>query len=131
MSITKHQEPKRHYGRTIDVPSNQGSGSVPVRLCMSLLNILAPDTINDYLKHFGWFGQDVLTWEQIKELVQLQAFLGVKPGYASKGMYTVLKNANRLDEVYERLGIDIEKRLRRIQNEYTQRTKREVQQKWQ
>jgi len=121
IATSKHVEPKRYKGgKTLSISSTD-SGLISIRECRKLLNIDTRYTINEYLKSLGFFGNHFLTWEQFKELLQLKTFLSLKPGYNSKTMYLLLRKQGSLQSLFTDYDIDIEAKLRRLQNEYNQR----------
>lgn len=119
MPKAKTRSPRQYKGgKTLNVPCNSQSGLVSVGDCRTLLAIATRDTINDYLKTLELFGRDFLNWEEFFEVLKLQAFLGLKPGYNSKKMYLVLRSGNAIAEIFDIYKIDVEARLERIQDEY-------------
>ncbi len=75
-------------------------------------------TLHEYLKTLGFSGQKFISWEQFREILQLQTFLGLKHGYNSKQMYLTLRHQNSLTPVFEKYGVSIETRFERLKNDY-------------
>ncbi|GEM_PF-1656311 len=119
MTVVKHQIVNRYRGgKTINIPSNSDSGLISINECRNLLSINSRYTMNEYLKLLGFFGQHFLNWDEVKEILKLRVFLGLKPGYNSKEMYLMLREQGFLQDIFTSYGIDIETRLRRIKDEY-------------
>lgn len=105
------------HGGQIDLTANDQV--LTIKQCRHLLNIGSRDTINDYLKTLGLFGQDTLNWSEFRAVLELQIFLGLKHGCNSRAMFTAL-NREKLTQVFEDYGISIEQRFRKIQAQYYQ-----------
>ncbi len=121
ITTVKHVEVKRYKGgKTLSI-CVKNTNLISIKNCMNLLSINSRYTMNEYLKTLGFFGNRHLTWEQFKELLQLKTFLSLKPGYNSKIMYLLLRKQGCLQSLFTDYDIDIEAKLRRLQNEYNQR----------
>lgn len=85
-----------------------------IKECRDLLNINSRGTINDYLKTLELFGLKHLTWEQLRQVLELQTYLGLRHGYNSKDMFRKLSR-KQITEIFSEYGIDIDVRMRSIQ----------------
>jgi hypothetical protein len=88
-----------------------------IKECRKLLNIHSRGTINEYLKTLNLFGRRHLNWEELRRVMELQIFLGLKHGCNSKAMFSGI-NQQQLQEIFTEYGINIETRMRHIQNKY-------------
>lgn len=83
----------------------------------SLLEIETRDTINKYLKVTGLSEVEQFDWRQFRRLLELQIFLGLRPGCYSKEMFNNYDQAT-LYEMFAQRGISIEQRLLNLQQKY-------------
>jgi hypothetical protein len=120
-TAVKHIEPKQYKGGKTLIISSTSSRLIGVKECKQMLGIDSRYTMNQYLKTLGLFGNHFLTWEQFKELLQLKTFLSLKPGYNSKTMYLLLRKQGSLQSIFTKYDIDIEAKLRKLQNDHNQR----------
>ncbi|WP_341529965.1 hypothetical protein WKK05_11995 [Nostoc sp. UHCC 0302] len=90
-----------------------------IKECRDLLNIHSRGTINEYLKTLNLFGHRHLNWDELRRVLELQIFLGLKHGRNSKEMFSRISR-QRLVELFTEHGIDIEARMQYLQNKYTQ-----------
>ncbi len=118
-TVAKNSTVKTYRGgRTITVPSSGASGLISVKESKTLLGINSDATMNKYLKTLSFFGQRFISWEQFKEILELQAFLRLKHGYNSQKMYMALKSQNSLTTIFNNYGFDIDTRFERLKNDY-------------
>ncbi|MBD6621194.1 hypothetical protein FNW02_37245 [Komarekiella sp. 'clone 1'] len=85
-----------------------------VKECRSLLRIQSKDTINKYLKTLNLFGQACLSWSEIKQVLELQIFLGLKHGRNSKSIFRQMTR-QQLDQTFKSYGVDVDARLAVLQ----------------
>ncbi|MBW4689673.1 MAG: hypothetical protein KME40_32415 [Komarekiella atlantica HA4396-MV6] len=85
-----------------------------VKECRDLLRIQSKDTINKYLKALDLFGQAYLSWQEIKQVLELQIFLGLKHGRNSKSRFCQMTR-QQLDETFKSYGVDVDARLAALQ----------------
>ncbi|MDF5717726.1 MAG: hypothetical protein PUP93_28630, partial [Rhizonema sp. NSF051] len=122
LTVVKNSTVKRYRGgRTINIPPSGDSGLISIRECQTLLGISSNVTLNVYLKNLGFYGQRFISWEQFKDILQLQVFLGLKHGYNSKEMYLTLRRENSLQPIFEEYGVNIETRFERLKDDYNKR----------
>jgi len=86
-----------------------------IKQCRDLLNIQSRDTINEYLKVLGLFGQSHLTWDELKQVLELQIYLGLKHGRNSKEGFKKLAKLE-IEQMFSRYGVDVNARLLALQN---------------
>ena len=81
-----------------------------IREARSLLKIDTRDTINSYLRLFKWDDVDQIDWIQFRRLLELQVFLGLKPGRHSKEMFLNFSQ-DELNAMFTAGGISIDRKL--------------------
>ena len=82
----------------------------------SLLEIQSRDTMNEDLKALGLFGCDRLMWSQVKRLLEMRKFLGLKPGVHSREQF--LKTpSEQLNTLFHRYGLNIEEQFQSLQTQ--------------
>lgn len=106
---------KYRGGKTLKVPV---AGELPTHKARELLNIYSPTTWNKYLKAFDLFGRDYLSWEEFKQLLALNLFLKLKPGYTSYHQFFSLSEQGNLSQVFQDFRIDINHEIEVIKHEY-------------
>ncbi len=82
--------------------------------CRELLRIQSKDTINKYLKTLGLFEKTRFTWEEIKRVLEIQTFLGLKHGINSLSHFKQMSR-QELEQTFETYGIDVNARLKMLQ----------------
>ncbi len=85
-----------------------------VKECRSLLRIQSKDTINKYLKALNLFGQAYLSWSEIRQVLELQIFLGLKHGRNSKLRFCKMTRLE-LEQTFQSYGVDVDARLEALQ----------------
>jgi hypothetical protein len=85
-----------------------------VKQCRYLLMIQSKDTINKYLKALNLFGQAYLSWSEIRQILELQIFLGLKHGRNSKSSFCQMTR-QQLDETFKSYGVNVDARLAALQ----------------
>jgi hypothetical protein len=85
-----------------------------VKQCRELLRIQSKDTINKYLKTLGLFGQSRLSWSEIRQVLELQIFLGLKHGRNSKSRFSQMSRQER-EQTFQSYGVDVDARLTALQ----------------
>jgi hypothetical protein len=85
-----------------------------VKQCRDLLKIQSKDTINKYLKTLNLFGQTKLSWSEIREVLKLQIFLGLKHGINSREKFLKMSR-QELEQTFKTYGVDINARLMALQ----------------
>ncbi|BAZ33762.1 hypothetical protein NIES4074_62760 (plasmid) [Cylindrospermum sp. NIES-4074] len=88
-----------------------------IKECRELLNIQSRDTINEYLKTLDLFGLKHLTWDELRRVLELQIYLGLRHGYNSKDMFRKLSQ-EKITETFTEYGIDISIKMERIKQKY-------------
>ncbi|MEH2135422.1 hypothetical protein [Nostoc sp.] len=79
-----------------------------------LLEIQSRDTMNEDLKALGLFGCDRLMWSEVKSLLEMRKFLGLKPGIHSREQF--LKTPKeQLNTLFYRYGLNIEEQFQALQ----------------
>lgn len=122
MTDAKERTHRRYTGgKTLNIPCGNRDELISIADCRTLLMIATRDTINDYLKTLGLYGRDFITWEEFARVLELQVFLGLKPGQNSKEMYRFLEELGHLPHIFQEFGIDVETRFRRLQVDYHKR----------
>jgi hypothetical protein len=121
MYATTKKSHRKREKKAITIPVSGSTGILSKKECKRLLGLFSEDTINDYFRTLGLFGQDFITWDDFKEILKLQMFLGLKPGYNSQTMFLTLRQQGIIDNLLDDYGININKRLEKIKNDYQQR----------
>ncbi len=85
-----------------------------VKRCRELLRIQSKDTINKYLKALNLFGQAYLSWSEIRQVLELQIFLGLKHGRNSKSIFCKMTR-QQIEETFTSYGVDVDARLAALQ----------------
>ncbi|UKP01005.1 hypothetical protein [Nostoc sp. UHCC 0870] len=85
-----------------------------IKECRNLLRIQSKDTINKYLKALKLFGNKYLNWEQIRQVLELQIYLGLKHGRNSKEKFCQMTR-QQIEETFKSYGVDIDARLESLQ----------------
>jgi hypothetical protein len=85
-----------------------------IKECRNLLRIQSKDTINKYLKALKLFGKKYLNWEQIRQVLELQIYLGLKHGRNSKEKFCQMTR-QQIEETFKSYGVDIDARLESLQ----------------
>lgn len=94
-----------------------GEERLSIKDCRELLGIQTRDTINDRLKILNLFGCDFIGWQEFRRLLELQLYLGLKPGCNSKEEFCALTQA-QIDDLFEAHAINVEERLSKMQSTY-------------
>jgi hypothetical protein len=81
-----------------------------IKRCRELLRIQSKDTINKYLKALNLFGQSYLSWSEIRQVLELQIFLGLKHGRNSKKDFGEMTR-RELEQTFQSYGVDVDARL--------------------
>ena len=79
-----------------------------------LLEIQSRDTMNEDLKALGLFGYDRLTWSQVKNLLEMRKFLGLRPGIHSREQF-LKTSKEQLNALFHRHGLNIEEQFQALQ----------------
>lgn len=87
---------------------------ISIKECRSLLKIQSRDTINKYLKTLDLFGQKYLNWSQVRQVLELQIYLGLKHGRNSKEIYRFMSR-QQIEETFTSYGVDVDARLKALQ----------------
>lgn len=82
--------------------------------CRELLRIQSKDTINKYLKTLGLFEKTRFSWEEIKRILELQIFLGLKHGRNGISDFEGM-SSKELEQTFESYGVDVNARLKMLQ----------------
>ncbi|MEH2034559.1 MAG: hypothetical protein V7K67_34010 [Nostoc sp.] len=82
----------------------------------SLLEIQSRDTMNEDLKALGLFGCDRLMWSQIRKLLEMRKFLGLKPGIHSREQF-LRTSKEQLNTLFVRYGLNIEEQFQLLQTQ--------------
>jgi len=85
-----------------------------IKECRELLRIQSKDTINKYLKTLNLFGQSRLSWSELKQVLELQIFLGLRHGRNSKLRFCEMSR-QQIEETFTSYGVDVDARLSVIQ----------------
>lgn len=88
-----------------------------VETCRRLLAIRSRGTMNSYLKSLSLFGKKLLTWDDLRSILELQVYLGLKHGFNSKQRFHTISK-EELAEMFKSYGVDLNKRLKLIQVSY-------------
>lgn len=94
-----------------------GEERLSIKECRDLLNIQSRDTINDRLKILNLFGCDFIGWQEFRRLLELQLYLGLKPGCNSKEEFCSLSQA-QINQLFEAHAINVEEKFNRMQSTY-------------
>ncbi|MEH2067848.1 MAG: hypothetical protein V7K47_06730 [Nostoc sp.] len=73
--------------------------------------------MNEDLKALGLFGSEELSWSQVKSLLEMRVFLGLKPGIHSREQFTETSK-EKLQNLFNNHGFNVEAQLQRLQKEY-------------
>lgn len=114
MTTAKKSTPKQFKGRTITI--SPGSDLLPTNQVRKLLGIRTRYSFNEHLKVLGLFGRRFLNWSDIKLILELQLFLGIKPGFNSRKMFIILHNKGKLESLFNSYQININQHLERLKN---------------
>ncbi|MFB2768587.1 hypothetical protein ACE1AT_04750 [Pelatocladus sp. BLCC-F211] len=90
-----------------------------------LLGIDSQDTINSYFKEFNLFEREYVNWDDIRNILKLQMFLGLKPGRFSKQMFHRFTN-EEMDTLLLGRGFNVDDRLNAIKAQYYQEHREQV-----
>jgi len=82
--------------------------------CRELLRIQSKDTINKYLKTLGLFEKTRFSWEEIKRILELQIFLGLKHGRNAISDFQEMSQ-KELEQTFESYGVNVNTRLEALQ----------------
>lgn len=85
-----------------------------IKECRDLLRIQSKDTINKYLKTLKLFGNKYLNWLQIRQVLELQIYLGLKHGRNSKEIFSQMSR-QQIEEMFTSYGVNIDARLKALQ----------------
>jgi hypothetical protein len=81
-----------------------------------LLEIQSRETMNEDLKALGLFGCDRLMWPQIKRLLEMRKFLGLKPGIHSREQFLGIPK-EQLETLFIRNGLNIEEQFQLLKTQ--------------
>ncbi len=98
------------------------TAQLSIKTCRELLDIQTRETMNQYLKTLDLFGSKRLGWEDLRRILELQTFLGLKHGRNSKSDFCDY-TSEELATDFANHGINIEERFNRIQNKFLIRQK--------
>ncbi|MCC5641119.1 hypothetical protein LC593_35920 [Nostoc sp. CHAB 5844] len=87
-----------------------------IKECRRLLDIQSRDTMNDYLKSLELTGRDHLSWSDIKLILELQTYLGLKPGINSKEGFKQLTPQER-SQMFINHSVDINAKLEKLKQQ--------------
>ncbi|MDZ8138854.1 MAG: hypothetical protein RM049_26720 [Nostoc sp. DedQUE04] len=87
---------------------------ISIQDCRSLLQIQSRDTMTEYLRLFDLLGCRFISWKEFRRILELQAFLGLKPGCNSKAMFLDLSVAD-IQQMFAYHKIDITERFLQLQ----------------
>jgi hypothetical protein len=87
---------------------------ISIKRCRELLRIKSRDTINKYLKTLNLFGRSRLSWGQVREILELQIFLGLKHGRNSREKFIGMSR-QELEQTFQTYGVDVNARLEALQ----------------
>ncbi len=87
---------------------------ITIKQCRNLLKIQSRDTINKYLKALDLFGNKYLNWEQFRQVLELQIYLGLKHGRNSISCFRQMTH-QELDQTFQIYGVEINARLAALQ----------------
>jgi Ca2+-binding EF-hand superfamily protein len=82
-----------------------------------LLGIDSQDTINSYFRVFGFSEREYISWEELKNILKLKMFLGIKPGVSSRQEFQQY-SSQEIDEILVNNGMNVEIVFDRIQADY-------------
>ncbi|MBD2505602.1 hypothetical protein [Anabaena azotica] len=92
---------------------DQPMEQLSIKDCRDLLKIQSKDTINQYLKTLKLFGNKYLNWEQIRQVLELQIYLGLKHGRNSKENFRQMTR-QQIEETFQSYGVDVDARLKAL-----------------
>ena len=87
---------------------------ISIKRCRELLRIKSRDTINKYLKTLNLFGRSRLSLGQVREILELQIFLGLKHGRNSREKFIKISR-QELEQTFQTYGVDVNARLAALQ----------------
>lgn len=87
---------------------------ISIKRCRELLRIKSRDTINKYLKTLNLFGRSRLSLGQVREILELQIFLGLKHGRNSREKFIKISR-QELEQTFQTYGVDVNTRLAALQ----------------
>ena len=114
MTTVKNSTPKQFKGRTVTI--SPGSDILPTNQVRKLLGIRTRYSFNEHLKVLGLFGRKFLNWNDIKLILELQLFLGIKPGFNSREMFVLLQSKGKLESLFNSCQINVNEHLERLKN---------------
>jgi hypothetical protein len=97
--------------------STKNLGLISKAQTRRLLSIDSQDTINSYFREFGFSEREFINWNELKNILKLKMFLGIKPGVTSKQMFHE-HTPEQIDQILIDNGMDINAVFERVQTEY-------------
>ncbi len=91
-----------------------------IKECRELLDIQSRDTINEDLKALGLFGNNHLSWGEVRRVLEIRTFLGIKPGIHSREQFNNTSK-EELEKLFQKHQSSIEQKLHHLQNQYKNR----------
>jgi hypothetical protein len=88
-----------------------------IKECRTLLEIATRQTINEHLKSLNFFGRQALSWDEFRRLLELQLFLGLKPGTNSKAEFFGY-SSEELKKLFTAHAVNIDGRLKILQQKH-------------
>lgn len=94
-----------------------GRKMLTIQQVRSLLDIQTRDTMNEDLKALGLFGCASLTWSQVRTLLEMRLFLGLKPGIHSREQFKQISKEQLLD-LFGRHHCNVEQQFQDLQSKH-------------
>jgi DNA-binding transcriptional MerR regulator len=91
-----------------------------IKECRELLDIQSRDTINEDLKALGLFGNSSLSWSEVRRVLEIRVFLGIKPGIHSREKFNQTPK-EELERLFQKHQSSIEQKLEQLQHQYKNR----------
>jgi hypothetical protein len=85
----------------------------------SLLEIKHRDTINEDLRVLGWSDCEEFDWAEVRKLLEMRLFLGLRPGINSREEFLEIPQ-ERLTTMFVMHGLNVENRLQFMRSHYQQ-----------
>lgn len=82
--------------------------------------------MNEDLKALGLFGSEELSWSEVRSLLEMRVFLGLKPGIHSREQFTETPK-EKLQNLFNNHGFDVEAQLQRLQEQHKNKHRATVQ----
>lgn len=83
----------------------------------SLLKIKSRDTINEDLKVLGLLDCKQFNWSQVRKLLEVRLFLGLKPGINSREEFIEIPQ-EQLAIMFSEHGLNVEEHFKSLQSQH-------------